>query len=65
MQLYKSLEIILKENSKLKNATVVFFRIQHNSMSSFCRDASKFILNDSPFNFDRYASQLSAESSKL
>ena len=50
MHLYKSLGILLKEN----NATVLFLRKKHSSLSSFCRGASKVILNNSPFNFGRY-----------
>ena len=51
MHLYKLLEILLKETNKLKNATVLVLRKKHNSVSSFCRDASKVILNNSLFNF--------------
>ena len=51
MHLYKLLEILLKETNKLKNATVLVLRKKHNSVSSFCRDALKVILNDSLFNF--------------
>ena len=38
---------------KLKYATDVFFHKKLNSVSSFCRGASKVISNDSPFNFGR------------
>ena len=53
MHLYKSLGILLKENNKLKNATVLFLREKHNSVCdcSFCWGASKVTLNDSLFNF--------------
>ena len=51
MHLYKSHEILLKDNNKLKNATVLFLSKKRNSVSRFCRGASKVILNDSPFNF--------------
>ena len=53
MYLYKSLGKLLKENNKLKKATVLFLRKKHNSVRSFRRGASKVILNDSPFNFCR------------
>ena len=58
MHLYKSLGILLKENNRLKNNTVLFLREKHNSVSqsSFYRGPSKEILNDSPFNFGRYTS---------
>ena len=45
MHSYESLGILLKENDKLKNATVLFLREKHNSVSSFCQDALKMILN--------------------
>ena len=35
MHLYKSLGILLKDYNKFKNATVVFLRKKHNSVSSF------------------------------
>ena len=56
MHLYKSLGILL--DKKLKNATILFLRKKHNSVSSFCRGASKVILNDFPFNFGRYTSSV-------
>ena len=52
--LYKSLWILLKENNKLKNATILFLREKHNHASNFCCGASNLILNDSPFNFGGY-----------
>ena len=51
MYLYKSLEILLKEYNKLKNATVLILCKKHSSCS---KGASKVILNDFPFNFGRY-----------
>ena len=56
MHLYKSLGIPFKKNNKLKNSTALFFREKHNSVSSFCRGASKVILNNSPFDVGRYTS---------
>ena len=53
MHLYKSLGILLKANNK------------QNSVTSFCRSASKLILNDSLLNFGWQTRQLNAESSKL
>ena len=62
MHLYNSLGIPLKDiNNKLKTATVSFLRGKHNSVSIFCRGASKGTLNDFLFNFG----QLSAKLSKL
>ena len=44
------LGILLKENTQLKNDTVLFLREKHN----FCRGALKMILKNPPFNFGRY-----------
>ena len=43
----------MKENNTLKNAPDVFLHKKHNNVSSFCRGASKVILNDFPLNFGR------------
>ena len=37
VHVYQSLGILLKENNRLKNSTVLFFRKKYNSISSFCR----------------------------
>ena len=52
----KSFEILLNDNNKLKNDTVLFFREKYNRVNSCCQSALKIILNDSPFNFGRYTS---------
>ena len=46
----------MKENKKLKISPVLFLHEKHISVSSFCRGASKVILNDSPFNYGLYKS---------
>ena len=56
MHLYKPFGILLKENNKLINTTVLFLRKKNKSVCSFSRGASKVIFNDSPFNFGRYTS---------
>ena len=50
VHLYKSLGILLKNNNKCKNATVLFLCKKDNCVDSFCRGALKVILNSSPFN---------------
>ena len=61
MNLYKSIEIILKENNKRQASSKTlpsYFSIKkHKSVSSFCQCGTKVIFNDSqPFNFGRYTS---------